>query len=62
MGIFSTLEMFMLKKKIHEVAELMRDYTTFSNFTQLSMTLILLINVKMPTIVDILTFISKTNP
>ena len=29
MGIFSTLEIFMLKKKIHKVAELLRDYTTF---------------------------------
>ena len=33
----------------------------FSRSTQLSMKFILLINVKMPTIVDILTFISKIN-
>ena len=33
----------------------------FSCSTQLSMNFILLINVKMPTMVDILTFISRTN-
>ena len=38
-----------------------RGYKTFSYSTQLSKKLILLINVKMPTIVGILTFISMIN-
>ena len=38
-----------------------RGYKTFSYSTQLSMKFNLLINVKMPTIVDILTFISMIN-
>ena len=38
-----------------------RGYKTFSCSTQLSTKFILLINVKMPTIVDILTFISMIN-
>ena len=37
------------------------DYTTLSYAIQLSMILILLINVKMPTIVGILAFISRIN-
>ena len=36
-----------------------RGYETFSCSTQLSMAIILLINLKMPTIVDILTFINR---
>ena len=41
----------------------LHSYKTFSPSTQLSMIFILLINVKMPTIVDILTFtcISRIN-
>ena len=38
-----------------------RDYKTFSCSTQLSNKFILIINVKMPTIVGILTFISRIN-
>ena len=38
-----------------------RGYTTFSCSTQLSMEFILLMNMKMPTIVGILTFISMIN-
>ena len=38
-----------------------RGYKTFSCSTQLSLKFILLINVKMPTIVGILTFISRRN-
>ena len=38
-----------------------QGYKTFSCSTQLSMKFILLINVKMPTIVGILTFISMIN-
>ena len=38
-----------------------RGYKTFLCSTQLSMKIILLINVKMPTIVGILTFISRIN-
>ena len=38
-----------------------QGYKTFSSSTQLSTILFLLINVKMPTIVDILTFISMIN-
>ena len=36
-------------------------YKTFSTLTHLNMEFSLLINVKMPTIVGILTFISRTN-
>ena len=36
-------------------------HTTFSYATQLSMKLILLINVKIPTIVGVLAFISRIN-
>ena len=39
----------------------LRGYKTFSWSTQLSMKFILLINVKMPTIIGILTFISMKN-
>ena len=38
-----------------------RGYKTFSCSIQLSMKFFLLINVKMPTIVGILTFMSRTN-
>ena len=41
--------------------QMARGYKTFSHKTQLSTKCILLINVKMPTIVGILTFISMIN-
>ena len=59
------LPVFFKKKifqKYHQcVKQFTYSYKTFSYSTQLSMKFILLINVKMPTIVGILTFISMIN-
>ena len=61
MGFLSRKSDFVaLELKRHSLAR-PRGYKTFSCSTQLSMKFILLLNVKMPTIVGILTFISKIN-
>ena len=49
-------------KNVYNIGTRPRDYSTlFSYSTQLSITFILLINVKMPIIVVILTFINRIN-
>ena len=52
--VISSLAIISLRKR-----ELARGYKTFLYSTQLTTKFILLINVKMPTIVGILTFISR---
>ena len=52
---------FKIKRLPMDSKDWPRGYKTFSNSTQLSMKFIMLINVKMPTTVGILTFISMIN-
>ena len=50
-----------MKKKCYKLKTWSRRYKLFSSSAQLRLKFILLINVKMPTVIGILTFMSRIN-